>query len=176
MTEPDWCKFPYIKSFQIENNGIDHTTVRVNPQGSEIAIYEEKKYMFHFNVDQIWESKDDSPENSLVVKLSSTEKNKYLFINDDIYEFELPQEESIVVFMSPFGGSSVPSPWIVTTAKKTYVLQKQVILSTESSDYVDCKEDPYYRLLFNKSPILSKFNVTYVREGQMWDYYEKNEE
>jgi hypothetical protein len=171
MAEPDWCKFPYIKSFQIENNGIDHTTVRVNPQGSEIAIYEEETFLYHFNVDQIWESKDDSPENSLVVKLSS---NKYLFINDDIFEFELPPEESIVVFMSPFGGSGVPNPWIVTTAKKTYVLQNKVIIPTEPGDYVQCKEDPYHRLFHNETLILSKFSVTYVRKGQMWDYYKEN--
>ena len=180
---PEWCKYPYIKHVQIQNNGIDHTTVKIKPDGTEIAIFEESQFLVGFHVINIMESTDNSEENSLLVQL---DKETYLFINDDIYQFSLSQDEFVYCFFSPFGPKGIPNSWIVVKQKtfqnkeielddneencKTYLLIEQVIIPCVTSDLTyKHGVTPFNR--FHRIYKTEKIKVTYIRKGLLWEYY-----
>ena len=92
------------------------------------------------------ETGEDSFEgNTILVNLES---NRWLYICDKIYEFNLPKDEKIIKYISNMGNNNVPYPFLVTD-KRTYFFCEFLSLPNE---FVN-EGDPYYDLytLENKS-------------------------
>ncbi len=197
LKEPKWCRLPYLRVVQIQWNGIDHTTVRIHPQGREIAIYEEQRFIGSWLSETIYMSGDDSPENSLLVKLKTDDQTRglYLFINDEIYTFSLPSDVFISRFYSPIHMNNIPLPWIVTAKHlsqtcadktlnvedlRTILLTEAISIPTNPKDILfTTSTTPYdrFRLVYKPHQLFQPLSdVCIIRKAMGWKYYQGSDE
>lgn len=122
--------------------------VRVN--GVWILVYDEETHMVHGEKVSDEYKREDG--NSILV---NTSDNKYVYIGDEIYDFETDDE--IIDYYSPIGNSDVPYPFAIGTKYTYLMIHHKKILNT----FVRNKLDPY-RHLYSLDNIVT--GLKYINE------------
>lgn len=128
-------------------NGVNAFTVHVKPASKKVDItLPSGKSVLRTNYQHLFigdntlpdkkaAKKGKYPGNSILVCL---DKNKYLYVGDEIYSFSLAHD-SIVSYFSPVGNGMVPYPYAVGEHHTYFMLDKKCV----PNDLLDMKQDGY---------------------------------
>ena len=178
------------KEYKIHDNGNTPFTVYDNVKSKKVVVYrmdyddELKKYIpgkkvLETSYKEIYVGKDPLKlggwHSSLVgntVLLRAT-KEKFIYIGDYIYSFELEEGDEPVLYNSTMGNSDVPYPFLIGK-KYTYLLltvnskKGKELPGVLLNEDLDLKKDPYTRLWFEEDPPKVKLLKTKIIEKRFF--------
>lgn len=133
----------YLKSF--EKTHITHDnggrSFAVQKDGNRINIFKTVNSInLHGDVEKIFsgDKEDDSSSVLLEIKNTRKEKNKYVFVGSEMYEFKT--DEPITKYYSKIGNSDVPYPVALSKNYAYFLVEKQYVSKDEFPDDVDWKD------------------------------------
>jgi len=178
------------KEYKIHDNGNTPFTVYDDVKSKKVVVYrmdyddELKKYIpgkkvLETSYKEIYVGKDPLKlggwHSSLVgntVLLRAT-KEKFIYIGDYIYSFELEEGDEPVLYNSTMGNSDVPYPFLIGK-NNTYLLltvnskKGKELPGFISNEGLDLKKDPYTRLWFEEDPPKVKLLKTKIIEKRFF--------
>ena len=178
------------KEYKIHDNSNTPFTVYDDVKSKKVVVYrmdyddELKKYIpgkkvLETSYKEIYVGKDPLKlggwHSSLVgntVLLRAT-KEKFIYIGDYIYSFELEEGDEPVLYNSTMGNSDVPYPFLIGK-NNTYLLltvnskKGKELPGFISNEGLDLKKDPYTRLWFEEDPPKVKLLKTKIIEKRFF--------
>jgi len=178
------------KEYKIHDNGNTPFTVYDDSKKKKVVVYrmdyddELKKYIpgkkvLETSYKEIYVGKDPLKlggwHSSLVgntILLRAT-KEKFIYIGDYIYSFELEEGDEPVLYNSTMGNSDVPYPFLIGK-KYTYLLltvnskKGKELPGVLLNEGLDLKKDPYTRLWFEEDPPKVKLLKTKIIEKRFF--------
>jgi len=122
----------YEKFYQTQSNGDRPFVVNKDDHGRTF-IY--KKDVYIPEIKDIMSGSREDDDSSVLLKI---DKNKYVFVGYEAYEFETPEE--ITKFYSPIGNSNVPYPVAISDSFVYFMLDKIYINRNEFSKDIDWRD------------------------------------
>jgi len=106
--------------------------------------------------------------NSILIQVAG-EKSKYIFIGDEVYEFDVFESGKIVEFVSMMGYSQVPYPFAVCENGDCYLLTDYVKIKRcqEVNKLLKVYKGSYHDVYYEnqKSNFIEKFNKNILYRG-----------